>query len=95
MHTAQGCILPISFQVDLLLWYVVINPPEKKLAKIILYALVPWVPYVDIIKELGLSTHVFYTTEVCTKKNKGRHGTFASISSNYFSYLQAVNAVWA
>ena len=47
---------------------VVINPPEKKLAKIILYALVPWVPYVDIIKELGLSTHVFYTIEVCKKE---------------------------
>ena len=65
----------------------------KETAKIILYALVPWVPYIDIIKELGLSTHVFYATEVC-KKNKGRHGTFASISPNYFSYLQVVNAVW-
>ena len=40
----------------------------KETGKTYLCALVPWVPYVDIIKELGLSTHVFYATEVCKKE---------------------------
>ena len=32
-HSAQRYILPVSFPVDLLLPYVVVNPSERKLAK--------------------------------------------------------------
>ena len=31
--TAQRCVLPVSFPVDLLLPYIVVNPPERKLEK--------------------------------------------------------------
>ena len=33
MTTAQKCIFPVSFLVDLLLPYIVVNPPKRKLAK--------------------------------------------------------------
>ena len=33
LHSAQSCVLSVSFPVDLLLLYVVVNPLERKLAK--------------------------------------------------------------
>ena len=41
-HSTQRYILPVSFPVDLLLPYVVVNPSERKLAKRIS---VQWVAY--------------------------------------------------
>ena len=32
-YSAQRCILPVSFPVDLLLHAIVVKPPERKLAK--------------------------------------------------------------
>ena len=72
---------------------VVINPPEKKLAK---RTSVHWSRgcHMLILLRNWDYLHMSFTQQRYVKKNKGRHGTFASISPNYFSYLQVVNAVW-
>ena len=33
VHSAQMCVFPVSFPVDLLCTAIVVNPPERKLAK--------------------------------------------------------------
>ena len=64
LHRGAICQFPFRW----IYYYGSNKSTGKETGKTYLCALVPWVPYVDIIKELGLSTHVFYTTEVCKKE---------------------------